>query len=128
MIYVRSRVGSPLRTEWMEKTKSWKKAWAIIKGCGAVKAQCRKWQSGQDWFLDIEDLKEITVVVNDRSMAYTNEQATHLCYGSKKTLCGVNSRPWLGKPQNIVWGYLCPKCEKSAVRGGLKIPYAQAEE
>lgn len=67
------------------------------------------------------------VVVNDRFMSYTNDQCHHLVKGvSRRTLCGCNSGVWGGKIQKAVnGGYLCPRCERSAIRQKLTIPYRE---
>lgn len=71
------------RTDWVETTRSWTKAWSIVDDCEASglpagffdlsdeeqdsisealtmkhRATCHKWQCGDEWFLDIGGAEE----------------------------------------------------------------------
>lgn len=51
-------------TEWMETAHSWPAAWKIVDEAGADRSTCRKWQSGDTWFLDIDGVREHEQQVN----------------------------------------------------------------
>ena len=61
-IVVRSRYrdhNGDWQTEWVETTRSWRKAWSIVDETDTARSECHKFQViGGDWFLDLGGAEE----------------------------------------------------------------------